>query len=282
MNPSNRGLAEIYAAYTVPVFPCREAGERAKSPYVANGYHQANASPAIVQQWAAMYPYALYGLPCAPNGLFVLDADRHGKGDGVASIMALFARHGFDWQSVPVVQTPGDGLHFLFQKPTGLGKTKGRIADAVDVRDNGYIIAPGNILPDGRRYALMNGTVEQLAYAIANRTLPMMPEWLIAAALQPYRAQTAFKPPANVEATANQLRGLIHAIVGAPAGNRNRALFWASCRLGGLVGHGLIDGEAAFALLVEAGQQAGLGHREAYTTAMSGLRQGQRDAAHGC
>lgn len=282
MNPLNTGLAQTYAAYAVPVFPCREAGERAKSPYVANGYHQANASPAILRHWAMMHPHALYGLPCSPNDLFVLDADRHGHGDGVANIMALFARHGFGWQSVPVVHTPGDGLHFLFQKPAGLGKTKGKVADAVDVRDNGYIIAPGNVLPDGRCYVLVNGTVEQLASAIANRTLPMMPEWLIAAALQPYRMPAPFKAPANVAATANQLRGLVHAIVGAPAGNRNRALFWASCRLGGLVSHGLIDGEAAFAMLLEAGQQAGLGHREAYTTAMSGLRQGQRDAVHGC
>jgi hypothetical protein len=229
-----------------------------------------------------MYPKALYGLPCGPNGLFVLDADRHGNGDGVANVMALFARCGFNWQSVPVVQTPRDGLHFIFQKPAGLGKTKGKIADAVDVRDNGYIIAPGITLPDGRRYALVNGRVEQLALAIANRSLPLMPEWLIAAVLQPYRAPTPFKAPANIEAAANQLRGLIHAVVGAPSGNRNRVLYWAACRLGGFVSQGIVGGEAALALLLEAGQQAGLGQREAQATALSGLRQGQRDAAHGC
>lgn len=282
MTPANFELARAYAAFSVPVFPCREAGERAKSPYIANGYHQANASPDILRQWAAMYPRALYGLPCAPNGLFVLDADRHGNGDGVANIMALFARHGFDWQSVPVVQTPGDGLHCLFQKPVGLGKTKGRIADAVDVRDNGYIIAPGNTLPDGRHYALVNGTVEQLATAIANRSLPLMPEWLIASVLQPYRAPTPLKAPANVEAAANQLRGLVHAIVSAPSGNRNRVLYWAACRLGGFVSQGIVGGEAALALLLAAGQQAGLGENETHATAMSGLHQGQRDAAHGC
>lgn len=196
--------------------------------------------------------------------------------------MTLFAQRSFDWQSVPVVQTPGNGLHFLFQKPVGLRKTKGRIADAVDVRDNGYIIAPGNILPDGRRYTLLNGTVEQLASAIASRTLPMMPEWLIASALQPYHAPATFNAPANIEATANQLRGLVHAIVSAPSGNRNRALFWASCRLGGLVSQGIVDSEAALALLLEAGKQAGLGHREAYATAISGLREGQRGAVYGC
>ena len=282
MKPSNTGLAQIYAAYTVPVFPCREAGERAKSPYVANGYHQANASPAILKQWAAMYPYSLYGLPCAPNGLFVLDADRHGHGDGVANIMALFALHGFDGHSVPVVQTPRDGLHFIFQKPAELGKTKGKIADAVDVRDNGYIIAPGSVLPDGRRYSLLNGTVEQLAPAIANRSLSVMPEWLVATVLQPYRAPTPFKSPTSDALAGNQLRGLVQAVIGAPPGNRNRMLFWAACRVGGFVSQGIVGGDAAFALLLEAGQQAGLGQHEAHATAMSGLRQGQRDAVHEC
>lgn len=281
MNAKNSYVAYVYASSSVPVFPCREAGERAKSPYVANGYHQASACPDLLKHWAAMHRNALYGLPCAPNGLFVLDADRHGNGDGVANVMEMFARHGFDWCSVPVVQTPGDGLHFIFQKPTGLMKTKGKIAEAVDVRDNGYIIAPGNALPDGRRYALVNGTIEQLAGAIASRSLPIMPEWLVAAALRPYRSPTPFKPPANIEVATNQLRGLIQAVVRAPSGNRNRVLFWAACRLGGFVSQGIVGDDAAMALLVEAGQQAGLGQGEAHATALSGLRQGQQDGAHG-
>lgn len=282
MNTANSWLANVYAQYGVPVFPCREAGERAKSPYVANGYHQANTDPDLLKQWAAMYRNALYGLPCAPNGLFVLDADRHGNGDGVANILNIFAQYGFDWQSVPVVQTPGDGLHFIFQRPAGLPKTKGKIAEAVDVRDNGYIIAPGNTLPDGRRYGLVHGTIEQLASAIASRSLPIMPVWLVAAALRPYRAPTPFKAPANVEVATNQLRGLLQAVIGAPAGNRNRALYWAACRLAGLVSQGIVNAEAATALLVEAGRQAGLSQGETHATVMSGLRQGQQDAAHGC
>jgi hypothetical protein len=278
----NQSVARTYAVAGVPVFPCRETGERAKSPYVANGYHQANAHPDLLKHWAAMHPNAIYGLSCAPNGLFVLDADRHGNGDGVANVMSVFARHGFDWQSVPVVQTPGDGLHFIFQKPAGLAKTKGKIAEAVDVRDNGYIIAPGNILPDGRRYALVNGSTEQLAAAIASRSLPLMPEWLVAAALQPYRAPAPFKAATNAEAVTNQLRGLVQAVIGAPSGNRNRLLYWAACRLGGFVSQGIVGGDAALALLIEAGQQAGLGIGESTATALSGLRQGQMDAAHGC
>ena len=106
----NRNLAGTYATFGVPVFPCRESGERAKSPYVANGYHQATADADILKHWSRTFPTALYGLPCAPNGLFVLDADRHGNGDGVANLMSLFAAHKFDSNSVPAVETPGGGM----------------------------------------------------------------------------------------------------------------------------------------------------------------------------
>ncbi len=279
---TNHFLAQTYANHGVPVFPCREGGDRPKSPYVANGYHQANTQIELLKHWASRYPSALYGLPCAPNNLFVLDADRHGNGDGVANLMVMFARHGFDWQSVPVVHTPGDGLHFIFQKPAGLAKTKGKIAEAVDVRDNGYIIAPGNVLPDGRRYALLNGSIEQLAAGISSRSLPLMPEWLVAVALQPHRTPVQSEAPTNAEAATNQLRGLVQAVINAPSGNRNRVLYWAACRLGGLLSQGIVSGDAALAMLVEAGQYAGLGRGEAHATALSGLRQGQQDAGHGC
>ena len=279
---TNHHLAQTYANHGVPVFPCREGGDRPKSPYVANGYHQANTQTELLKHWASRYRGALYGLPCAPNNLFVLDADRHGNGDGVANLMAVFALHGFDWQSVPVVHTPGDGLHFIFQKPAGLAKTKGTIAAAVDVRDNGYIIAPGNVLPDGRRYALLNGSIEQLAAAIAHCSLPFMPEWLIKAALRPNRTPLPFKAPATAEAATGQLRRIVQTVIGAPVGNRNRILFWAACRIGGLVKQGLLREEAACVLLLEAGQHAGLAQREALATSLSGLRQGQQDATDVC
>lgn len=281
MIPPNINIALTFAHFGVSVFPCREAGIRAKSPYVAKGFHQATADRATLIHWATQYPNALQGLPCAANGLFVLDADRHGNGDGIAIVMALFAQCRFDWRTVPSVRTPSDGMHFLFQRPAGLGKTKAQIAPAVDVRDNGYIIAPGTVLPDGRQYLLTSGTIPQLALAIAGRTLPMMPKWLIEMAVQPYREATSSPMPLNSTAEINGLEGLVRAIVSAKAGNRNRILYWASCRLGVAVSKGSINSNAALALLLEAGQQAGLGYSETYSTAQSGLRKGQQDASYG-
>ena len=282
MSAHNINLARRYAAAGVPIFPCREFGERTKSPYTVNGFHQASADSAVLKYWASAHPGALYGLPCGPNAIFALDADRHGNGDGVATIRALFAQQAFDGRSVPMVQTPRDGLHFIFQKPSGLAKTKSKIAEAVDVRDNGYIIAPGNVLPDGRCYVLASGTIERLASAIANRTLPQMPQWLIAAALQLHRAPTLFDKPFKSSAPETQLRGLVNAVIGAPTGNRNKMLFWVACRVGGLMRDGAVGEEFALALLLAAGQKTGLGEHEVRATAMSGLRQGHRDAARAC
>ncbi|GAA4717129.1 bifunctional DNA primase/polymerase [Sphingomonas lutea] len=275
ISSENQLVARTYCASDVPVFPCKEAGEGSKSPYVANGFHEATARLDRLNDWAAKYPTAIYGLPCSANNVLVLDADRHGNGDGVANVMAIYAQHGFDWRSVPAVHTPRDGLHFFFQKPKTLGKTKGRLADAVDVRDNGYVIAPGNKLPDGRRYAILNGTLEQLVSAIANRALPIMPDWLVTAVLQPYRVPSRSSVPATPEIATNQLSGLIQAVVRAPTGSRNRLLFWAACRLGDFVDAGVVQRDVAFALLFEAGQQAGLSRREAQATSLSGLRRGE-------
>ena len=290
---NNQVVGMTYATAGVSVLPCHASGSRAKSPHTTNGFHEASTEAAQLKLWEWKYPDAIYGLPCAPNGLFVLDADRHGNGDGVANIMALFECHGYDWRSGPVVETPGNGLHFIFRKPVGLERTKGKIAKAVDVRDNGYIIAPGNILPDGRRYNLLNGTINQLAIAIANHSLPLMPEWLIRLALQPTSVASALRetpvnhcrashgPPASADGSLHSLGGIIRAVIGAAVGERNRTLFWAACRLGTLVGEKIIHPEAALSLLTDAGELAGLARREARATALSGLRQGRGDAIHG-
>ena len=109
-----------------------------------------------------------------------------------------------------------------------------------------------------------------------------MPEWLIKAALRPNRTPLPFKAPATAEAATGQLRRIVQTVIGAPVGNRNRILFWAACRIGGLVKQGLLREEAACVLLLEAGQHAGLAQSEALATSLSGLRQGQQDATDVC
>lgn len=268
----------------VKVFPCRELGGTVKAPYINGGFKQATTDILIGEVWAWKFPNAVWGLPCALNNVLVLDADRHGKGDGVANLLALFAQHGFDWRNVPTVATPNSGYHFYFNRPAGLGPTKARLCEAVDVRDNGYVIAPECQMGDGRWYRLVEGGLTQFAEAIAARLLPDPPEWMIPMLVhQPASRWVRPSRPGAVDddTLRNQIQGLILAILRAEEGNRNKVLFWAACRLAEMVRDDLLSIEVAEMLLDEAGTRIGLSTRETRNTAISGLRtilRGEHDA----
>jgi hypothetical protein len=71
-------LAAMYAVAGVSIFPCHESDHargKAKGPYTRNGYHDASTNSCQLQIWERAYPTAIYGLPCASNGAFVLNAE---------------------------------------------------------------------------------------------------------------------------------------------------------------------------------------------------------------
>ena len=268
----------------VKVLPCRELGERLKAPYLNGGFKQASADVLIGEVWARKFPYAVWGLPCALNNVLVLDADQHGNGDGVANLLALFELHGFDWHDVPTVATPNSGYHFYFNRPAGLGPTKAHLCEAVDVRDNGYVIAPECQMGDGRWYRLMEGRLTHFAEAIAARLLPDPPEWMMPLLVDPpapkWRGMSR-SIAVDDDTLRNQIKGLLLAVLRAEEGNRNKVLFWATCRLAEMVRDDLLAIEIAEMLLDEAGARIGLSMRETRNTAISGLRtilRGDHDA----
>lgn len=268
----------------VKVFPCRELGAAVKAPYINGGFKQSTTDILMGEVWAHKFPHAVWGLPCALNNVLVLDADRHGKGDGVANLLALFARHGFDWRDVPTVATPNNGFHFYFNRPAGIGSTKANLCDSVDVRDNGYVIAPECQMGHGPWYRLVGGSLTQFAEVIAARLLPDPPEWMMPMLVHPPRSQrTSLRKPASVddEPAKNQIKGLLKAVLQAEKGNRNRLLFWAACRLAEMIRTELVAYELAEALLERAGEELGLSAREIRSTIASGLRkawEGDHDA----
>ena len=106
MRHFNRLTACFLVIGGLKIFPCREAGLSAKAPYTKGGFKDATNESARVSAWSSQFPNAIWGLRCAMNGVLVLDADRHGKGDGVDNLMRLFERHQFDCNRVPMVATP--------------------------------------------------------------------------------------------------------------------------------------------------------------------------------
>lgn len=266
----------------VTVFPCQEGGAFAKAPYTRRGFKDATTDQLTADLWSLKYPGAVWGLPCAMNGVLVLDADRHGKGDGVANILALFESNQFDWRSVPTVATPSGGYHFYFNRPAGMGRTRATLCQAVDIRDNAYVIAPECRMLGGRGYALVEGNLTQFAEAIATHCLPDPPIWMTPMLVHPPAPKwTGSTRSVDEEALKKQVKGILLAVLRAEEGNRNRLLFWAACRLAELVRADLLALEVAEMLLDEAGSRVGLPVPETRNTAISGLRtilRGARDA----
>ncbi|QKR99202.1 bifunctional DNA primase/polymerase [Sphingomonas sp. CL5.1] len=275
MTDHNFLTADTLIRAGVMVFPCQEGGASAKAPYTRRGFKDATTDQLTADLWSLKYPGAIWGLPCARNGVLVLDADRHGKGDGVSNIMTLFERHQFDWYTVPVVATPNGGYHFYFSRPVAMGQTRATLCEAVDVRDNAFVIGPDCRMLNGRRYSLVEGTLHQFAEAIATHSLPEPPAWMMPMLVHPPAPKWAGTPqPVAVddEALRNQVKGLILAVLRAEDGNRNKLLFWAACRLAEMVRGDLLDLEVAKMLLDEAGARIGLDPQETRRTTISGLR----------
>jgi hypothetical protein len=285
----NRVIALQYASQNVSVFPCRESDTsfgKAKAPYVEGGWHSATSIETQILKWWNAWPDAMVGLPCRMNGIIALDADRHGNGDGVASLHNVFAQHRFNPNSTPCVTTPRNGLHCIFHRSQESGDTKARLAPAIDVRDNAYIIAAGSIMADGRRYSLRDASPEDLAKAVGNDGLPEMPSWLKAMIVKSAPVISAQHNSARESLARSgdlkpRLAGLVRKVVLAPMGERNAVLHWAACRVGEMVKAAAIQEHAAVALLAEAGRQAGLAEREAKATAQSGIKNGRAGAGNG-
>jgi hypothetical protein len=174
-------LAQTFADHGVRVFPCKEFGASrvVKSPYTPNGFKDASTDIDQIGAWWNSWPGAIVGLPCRLNDIVVLDGDRHDLHDGVAALELIFASIGFDTATIPVVETPNNGKHFYFRHSRAADSLS-RPAKGVDVKANGYVIAPGSRLADGREYRLVNGTPEQLAKVIYDKTLPELPSALLA------------------------------------------------------------------------------------------------------
>ena len=260
----------------VMAFPCKEGGASAKAPYTRRGFKEATCDLSKADLWSTKYPGAVWGLPCALNGVVVLDADRHGRGDGVDNIMTLFESNQFDWRTVPVVATPNGGYHFYFNRPAWTERTRAKLCKAVDIRDNGYVIAPGCKLLDGRGYRVVGGTLRQFSSTIASRDLIYPPAWLVPMMLHP-----PAPPPREIteglndEILLNQIKGIIGAALRAEDGSRNMLLFWAACRLAEMVKTDLLAHEWAEAVLEETGSRLGLPAHETRATVSSALRKGR-------
>lgn len=154
--PVNLAIALALAEAGIPVYPCAPD----KRPRIAGGYRAAVTDRNTIIEWFTRWPTSLAAIPTGPqSGFFVLDVD---GAAGRRSLNALFGELEIERPtdlSRVVVRTPSGGLHFYFTLQSG-ETPRSRASDialGLDTRGiGGGIIAPGNRLPDGRSYELID------------------------------------------------------------------------------------------------------------------------------
>ena len=173
---SNHAIAIAFARAGISVFPCASG---TKAPLTARGFKDATSDERPIARWWRQDPGALVGLPT--SCFWVLDIDaKPALADSMAALLELLL---MDEPTLVaacalVIATPGGGLHLYFARTTGVAIRTGAgdIASGVDTRGHdadgratGYIIAPGCVLPDGRAYRILKGTLGSL-FAMGGRS----------------------------------------------------------------------------------------------------------------
>ena len=263
--PTLASAAIRYANLGIPVFPCVPGG---KQPMTPNGFHDATSSARVVHAWWQRHPEANIGLPTgARTGVLVVDVDVHSGGSGFKAFERARSKGiGDRWGWL--VRTPSGGAHAYYPNHADLEQRSWQVTSAhIDFRgDGGYVIAPpSRIEVDGamRTYDV-----------IAVTTQPAKPVDAIKLRrfLEPRRPTTSLRPPAALSTPGCHPPALARTIALTAEGGRNRALFWASCRMA----------ESNFAAaeiaswLRPAAQYAGLGDREIGTTIDSAVHHATR------
>ncbi|WP_310964113.1 bifunctional DNA primase/polymerase [Nocardioides terrisoli] len=263
--PSLAAAALRYANLGIPVFPCVPGG---KQPLTPNGFHDATSSARAVRAWWERHPSANIGLPTgARTGVVVVDVDVRPGGSGfLAFERARSEGIGEQWGCL--VRTPSGGVHAYYPMDADREQRSWQVPSAhVDFRgDGGYVIAPPSHIE-------IDGTTRTYD-VIAVTTQPARPVDAIELRhlLEPPRPAANLRAPTALAGPGCHPPALARTVALTAEGGRNRALFWASCRM---AENNFAPTDIA-SWLVPAAQHAGLGDREIETTINSAVHHAAR------
>lgn len=132
------------AALCWPVFPCDwRPGDYEKAPLVPKpGFLLATTDPTQIRAWWGRWPKAMIGVR-VPDSVIVIDIDPR-NGGSIGDLEALVG-------PLPATLTVWSGRndggrHLYFLRPAGQ-LTSTRLPEGIDLKANGYVIAPPSIHP---------------------------------------------------------------------------------------------------------------------------------------
>lgn len=251
--------ATVLASAGVPVFPCVPLQ---KNPLTEHGFHDASTNASIVTEWWHQWPHANVAMPTGfASGVDVVDIDVHASGSGFDALQQARSA-GLLGTPAWVVSTPSGGMHAYFLR-TGSVEQRSWQAPGrhVDFRgDGGYVVLPPS--------AVVQSDGEARPYRVV-KVAGRQPDAVDANALRRFlEPPRPSRPPNDLPNLGARPDRLASWVATRGEGERNRGLFWASCRMAE-------SGErfdVAATVLGEAAQSAGLTAREAMTTIRSAYR----------
>jgi hypothetical protein len=189
-----------------------------------HGFRDATTNLDQVARWWSRWKAANIGLPTGrASGLDVVDVDRRGDFDGFASFRAARER-GLVGDALALVRTPSGGMHAYYPAHPTRAQGSWQAARAkVDFRsDGGYVIVPPSFVVSYDRvggYTLNSGP-EGSPKPVDGLALRSF--------LDPPRIYAIRNHGLAPVTGAQRLAAWVSAL---GEGERNRGLFWASCRL---------------------------------------------------
>jgi hypothetical protein len=240
--------ALAYAARGYPLLPCEPGGKAPLGLLVPHGCLDATTEEATIRRWWARYPDANIGIATGAPGPDVLDVDAKNGLPGL-DLLERLRLAGLLRGAIGIVRTPTFGLHLWYPGTARGGGALGPGRCLELKARGGYVLAPPSVTSAGE-YVLLDAASasgELLDWNACRRLL------------------SPPQPPRRIRGMGGpDIRHLAEWLEGQPKGNRNAALYWASCRAAEA---GLPAGD-----LVAAAVAAGLPEDEAQRTALSALR----------
>jgi hypothetical protein len=205
----------------------------------------------------------------------------------------LLAQHGeYNGRATPGASTPGDGAHIYFnQNGHAFGNGRGKLPEGIDVRGcGGYVICPYAVLPDGRRYHIVEGMADLIG-AYQAGTVPPIPRGIVKLLEKPKPEQPRGNGSTSSVGNGNGSReaayaqaaldGMAAELAGTASGSRNETLNKMAFRLGTMISRGWIGradvGDALYAACQANGLVSDDGGDTVQATMASGLRAGEQE-----
>lgn len=253
-----------------------------KHPKIANGHLSAIYDPNLATDW--LNQGLNIGINCKESGVVVLDIDP--RNDGYNSLEKLLApMPGILPKTLTVLTGSSShlepkerGMHLYFRCSADVAfhSSFGKDYPGIDIKHNGYVIAPGSKHASGYTYELAHSEVLDELY-IAD-----LPEFL-ASMMSRGKAEASSKAGIlNLSGLSRKLSdygrealaGESDQVRSAREGERNQTLFRSGLRIGSLISGGHIPAEVALEALVTSALASGLTHEESVATLIRPSGQG--------